>query len=311
MKTETRSFYEAAVVRALARVVGSLDAALNLRALAREAALSPFHFHRIFRGMVGETPLELHRRLRLERAAAHLLTTDASITRLAFDAGYETHEAFTRAFRQAYGTSPTDLRQHAHERPAELRSPQTFLAARCGVHFGDGVDAFVVPPSTPEVTMNVSIEDMPSIRVAAVRHVGAYNRIVEAFRRLGAITAAAGLMREDAMMLAIYHDDPEATPVEQLLSDACISVGEGVALPEGVFEQRLTAGLYARATHLGPYRRLGDTWSRLMGEWLPRSGRRVGSGWSYEVYRNNPQDTPQDDLRTDLYLPLTETADQT
>jgi AraC family transcriptional regulator len=311
VKTETRSFYEAAVVRALGRVMGSLDATLNLRALAREAALSPFHFHRIFRGIVGETPLELHRRLRLERAAAHLVTTDASITRLAFDAGYETHEAFTRAFRQAYGTSPSDLRQRAHGRPAGLRPLQTFLSARCGVHFGDSADAFVTPPSTQEVTMNVTIEDMPAIRVAAVRHVGAYNRIVEAFQRLGAIAAPAGLQRDDAMMLAIYHDDPETTPVEQWLSDACLSVGEGVALPEGVFEQRLTPGLYARTTHLGPYRRLGDTWSRLMGEWLPRSGQRVGSGWSYEVYRNNPQDTPQDDLRTDLYLPLAEAADPT
>jgi AraC family transcriptional regulator len=110
-------------------------------------------------------------------------------------------------------------------------------------------------------------------------------------------------------MLAIYHDDPETTPVEQLLSDACISVAEGAALPEGVFEHRLTAGPYARATHLGPYRRLGDTWSRLMGEWLPRSGRRVGSGCSYEVYRNNPGDTAQEDLRTDLYLPLADAGE--
>jgi AraC family transcriptional regulator len=309
VKTETRSFYEAAVIRTLARVVSSLDAALDLRALAREAALSPFHFHRIFRGMVGETPLELHRRLRLERAAAHLLTTDASVTRLAFDAGYETHEAFTRAFRQAYGTSPSDFRHRAGERPAGLRPPQTFLAARCGVHFGDGADAFVSPPSTPEAVMDVTIEDMPAVRGAAVRHVGAYNRIAEAFHRLGAFAAPAGLLRDGTMMLAIYHDDPETTPVEQLLSDACISVAEGIALPEGVFELRLAAGPYARATHLGPYRRLGDTWSRLMGEWLPRSGRRVGSGSSYEVYRNNPQDTAQEDLRTDLYLPLADASE--
>ncbi len=69
MKTDTRTFYEAAVERAALRITGGLDEALDLEALAKEAALSPFHFHRIFKGMLGETPLEMHRRLRLERAA--------------------------------------------------------------------------------------------------------------------------------------------------------------------------------------------------------------------------------------------------
>jgi len=74
VKTETRSFYEAAVERTVRRISRMLDEALNLDSLAREAALSPFHFHRIFRGMLGETPLEMHRRLRLERAASQLLS---------------------------------------------------------------------------------------------------------------------------------------------------------------------------------------------------------------------------------------------
>ena len=63
MKPETRSFYELAVQRAIERVVSDLDQTLDLQGLARAAALSPFHFHRVFRGLVGETPLELLRRL--------------------------------------------------------------------------------------------------------------------------------------------------------------------------------------------------------------------------------------------------------
>lgn len=69
MKSETRSFYHQAVRRTVERIIAGLDEALDLELLARAAALSPFHFHRVFRGMIGETPLELHRRLRLERAA--------------------------------------------------------------------------------------------------------------------------------------------------------------------------------------------------------------------------------------------------
>ena len=68
-------------------MVADLDAALDLQALARGAALSPFHFHRIFRGMVGETPVELHRRLRMERAACRLLQEETEVTAVAFSSG--------------------------------------------------------------------------------------------------------------------------------------------------------------------------------------------------------------------------------
>src|SRR5436305_12360493 len=122
MKSETRSFYTQAVQRAIEHVATHLDDAIELDTLSRLALLSPFHFHRVFRGMVGETPLELVRRLRLERAAWRLLHSDAPVTAVAFDAGYETHEAFTRAFRASYADSPSGFRRRTGMR-IELAAP--------------------------------------------------------------------------------------------------------------------------------------------------------------------------------------------
>ncbi|MCY0990928.1 AraC family transcriptional regulator [Nannocystis sp. ILAH1] len=307
MKAETQSFYEAAVLRTVVQISQTLDQALDLSALARGAALSTFHFHRVFRGMVGETPLEMHRRLRLERAARALLTSDAGVTAIAFDAGYETHEAFTRAFRQAYGASPSAFRHGVTDpKTGCVRPPQAELAAPSGVHYcDDPTRALTVHIATKESIMNVDIETKPALRVATVTHVGPYNRISEAFARLGALAGPAGLFATPAAaMVAIYYDDPEVTPPEQLRSDAGLVVPEGLDLPAGLGEQRLPAGRYARTTHIGPYTQLGDAWSRLMGEWLPRSGQRVGQGHSYEVYRNNPTNAPPEQLHTELYLPL-------
>lgn len=307
MKTETQSFYQTAVERTVGRITETLDEALDLAALARAAALSPFHFHRVFRGMVGETPLEMHRRLRLERAATRLLESEDGVTTIAFEAGYETHEAFTRSFHQAYGTSPSAFRQGAAPRgPGCARPAQVELAAPSGIHFcrektKDQTIQFVAGESI----MNITIENMPELRVATVHHVGPYQRISEAFNRLGQIAGPAGLLQfPDVSMLAIYYDDPETTPTDQLQSDAGVTVPEGVNLPDELAEKRLPAGRYARTTHVGPYTQLGDTWARFMGEWLPKSGHRVGPGSSYELYRNTPMNAAPNDLRTDLYLSI-------
>jgi len=307
MKQETQSFYEAAVGRAAERVAADLDRALDLQALAREAALSPLHFHRIFRGMLGETPLELHRRLRLERAASALASSEAPITDIAFSAGYETHESFTRAFREHYACSPTEFRRARHEGPTSCgRPPQIELAARSGIHF-DAARAAVIPVRFEQegANMDVTIKEMPELRVATVSHRGPYNRISEAFARLGQLAASARLFGPESAMLAIYHDDPETTPEPELRSDAAIVVSRDAKIPADMGELRLPAGRYACTTHVGPYERLGDAWARLMGEWLPKSGHRIADGMSYEIYRNTPMDVPRSELRTELYVPLT------
>jgi AraC family transcriptional regulator len=298
MKPTTHSFYSDAVQRVIAHISSHLDEALALETLAEQACLSPFHFHRVFRGMVGETPVELGRRLRLERAAWRLLHTESPVTTVAFDAGYETHEAFSRAFRASYADSPSAFRRRAHARIE--------LAAANGVHFREdgGIQAFI-PRDSGGRTMQVEIRTFPALRTGTVRHVGPYMQISEAFARLGELAAPARLFEQpDAMMVALFHDDPDTTPADQLRSDAAIVVSKDVALPEGLTEQWIPDGEYASTLHVGPYEQLGDTWARFMGEWLPASGRRLGPGVSYEVYHNTPQDTPKAQLRTEIRIPL-------
>jgi AraC family transcriptional regulator len=305
VKPDTRSFYEVAVRKVAEAVAADLDRALDLDELARTAAMSPFHFHRVFRGMIGETPLSLQRRLRLERAASALLETDEPVTTVAFSAGYETHESFTRAFRFAYDAAPSEFRRRRERTCAGPPLPRVTLAARSGLHYDAGrVDASRLHIIRGEVPMNVTIKDMPEYRVATVRHVGPYMQISQAFARLGDIAGPAGLIGRDTIMLAMYHDDPETTPPQDLRSDAALTVADDARLPEGLSDMHLPAGRYAMTTHVGPYEQLGDVWARFMGEWLPASGERLADSPSYEIYRNTPADTSADRLVTELYLPL-------
>ena len=303
MKTRTVSHYETVVLRAITCIQRELDVALDLGTLAKDAALSPLHFHRIFRGMVGETPLELHRRLRLERSAHALATSETPVVRLAFEAGYETHESFTRAFGACYGLAPSVFRQRASEaREACTRPPVVELRSSSGIHF----TRHEPPVFSREATnMKVDHEELPELRIAALRHIGPYQLISEAFARLGAIAGPAKLfLTPGTMMIALYHDDPEATPASELRSDAGLTLAEDVPLPSGTSEMRVPAGRHARTTHVGPYATISDTWIRFMGGWLPASGEELREGPSFEIYRNTPMDTPAEKLVTDIYLPV-------
>jgi len=298
MKPATRSFYEDALQRVIERILTNLDESPQLGDLAAAAGLSPFHFHRIFRGMVGETPLEFSRRLRMERAAWRLAHTSAAVTDIAFDAGYETHEAFTRAFRLIYNTSPSGFRDKTR--------PRIEIATGCGVHYrADGSSAAFVPRDTGGQNMEVAIKDMPAMRVATVPHVGPYNQINDAFGKLGAIAGPAGLFRRpEAAMVGIYYDDPQTTPSDELRSEAGLRVADDLVLPAGLETHRLAAGRYACTLHVGPYEQLGDVWARFLGEWLPKSGHHIRPGASFELYLNDPTQVATPELRTEIYQPI-------
>lgn len=299
MRPGTRDSYLESIQRVITHVTTHLDDALDLEMLAADACLSPYHFHRVFRGMVGETPMEFVRRLRLERAAWRLATTTVPVTTVAFDAGYEAHEAFTRAFRQHFGASPSEFRAtpRAHHH----------LAASCGVHFDPrGHVPRFVPRSTGGSAMHVDIETHPARRLATVRHLGPYNQIGRAFGELGQRLGPAmgALAMHGAAMIALYHDDPDSVAPADLRADAAMVVPDEFELPLGVTEQRLPAGRYASTLHVGPYEQLGDVWQRFMGEWLPASGERVASSPAVETYLNNPETTPKEQWRTLLSIPL-------
>src|SRR5262249_53835150 len=159
-----------------------LEEELGLDRLARVAHFSPFHFHRLFRALVGEAVSEYVRRLRLEAAAVLLKTTGPPVTQVAFDAGYTTHEAFTRAFRQMFGVSPSQYRAGRGAR-SPSREESTMTATT----------------SPPEVR----VRTLPPRRVAFVRHVGPYNEVGPTFGRFMAWAGPRGLLGPATQVLGV------------------------------------------------------------------------------------------------------------
>jgi AraC family transcriptional regulator len=249
--------------------------------------------------MVGESVKTHIRRLRFEHAVHRLKFGTQPITYIAFEAGYETHEAFTRAFRAMFAQSPSRFRVIHRVLPV---SP-----APSGVHYlpdGRLNDFERVETGGPPVDVHVTrIEPM---RVAFVRHVGPYAEVGATWDKLMAWAGAKGLLGPKMTTLGLLHDDPDVTPPDKVRYDACLVIDDSVE-PEGELGvQTIRGGEYAVTTHRGPYEQLSDAYARLCGEWLPTGGRELRSAPGFEIYRNSPQTAVPEDLLTDIHLPLQE-----
>lgn len=297
MKETTLSYYKERMLRVLVHVQQNLDDELSLDDLARIACFSPYHFHRIFRGMLGESVKEHIRRLRLERAATRLKHGDAPVVQIAFEAGYETHESFTRAFKAMCGLSPVQFR-NSNGSYSRQSGPSK-------VHYQEGgiLEDFK-PLSEGGEKMEVKIMNLDAMRVAFVRHVGPYNECGSAWEKLCAHLGQQGLLGGDLKFIGLCHDDPEVTPADKIRYDACVTVDESYQ-PEGeIGVQSIAGGEYAMVTHFGPYDKFNETYAQLCGQWMPRSGREMRSAPCLEIYLNDPESTEPEDLLTDIYAPL-------
>lgn len=283
--------------RALVLLEKRLDEPVSLQELAQEAHFSPYHFHRIFTGMVGESVESYRRRLRMERAALRLVFTQMTVTEIGLDAGYDSSEAFSRAFRKGFGLSPREYRKQERSRRVDPGDDGTVAQPR----------TILFPKPLPKGgnTMQVEIKTLPKMKVAFVRHIGPYNGCGEAWGKLCSWAGPKGLIRPDTLFLGHCHDDPDVTEPEKIRYDACLTVENGVAAEGEIGVQELGGGEYAVAVHKGPYENLKDTYAYMCGVWAPKSGKEIGSMPSIEIYRNDPEKTPPEELLTDVYVPLT------
>ena len=108
--TQTQHHHQARVDKVKRYIQTHLDEPLNRELLAAVADFSVPHFHRIFSDCMGESIFSYVRRLRLERAGRKLRVGAVNITEVALAAGYESHAAFGKAFKQQFGLSPSEFR---------------------------------------------------------------------------------------------------------------------------------------------------------------------------------------------------------
>jgi AraC family transcriptional regulator len=263
--------------RAASLLSGRLDDPPSLAELASAAAVSPYHFHRIWRALTHETVGQTILRLRMQASQELLLVKDTNVTGTATALGFGTPQSFARAFRRYTGLTPT-----------EHRRSQPSVAER------DTRD------------MKVSIDRRGEIVVVALRREGKpYTNLNATFGQVWSWAEATDRLKDLYGIYGVPLDDPASVPTDRLRYDACLALGVSRA-PEPFQVLRLPAGEYARLRHPGSYDGLEAATQIIVGEWLLSSGREPADFPVLHNFLNDPDHTPVDELTTDILLPLKE-----
>ncbi len=263
--------------RRIHRVVNYIDAnlagALSLGELAAVACMSPFHFQRVFSRLVGQSPADTVRRLRLTRATSEIRVSGMSVTQAALTAGYGSSQAFARACRREFGHSPTELRAM------------------------DGAPPVAGPPLSA-----FSVVERPAMEMDALMFEGPRQQADE----LAVAAQVYSHLLGDNQSLSVYFDDPMAAGDGGFRCAFCFRPERRDRLPARLPLQRLpiAGGAYACIAQHGLLFDLAPHWQRFLHHTLPDRGWIVRPGPILRLLVSDRAITPPSQRLCYLWVPV-------
>lgn len=297
LPTAARAAHVARINRVLDHIDAHLGETLDLATLAEVAHFSPWHFHRIFLALTGETLANCIRRRRLEGAATRLLLNpQQTALSVALELGFASAEVFSRAFKSHFGVTPTGWRRGAWKDWMEARELQwrKIHQAERKTHqalvqgFREDAQRWPVGPvslSLTGISMPIEIKTLPPFHLAYLRYTGPYGHpeVTRTWERLASWCASQGLMSPRRKMLGIAQDNPAITRPALCRYDACVEVPADFRAHGEIGVQVLAARRYACTRFIGTAADVPAAWARLVKS-LPLRGWKADSAPAVEFY---------------------------
>ncbi len=247
---------------------------LTLEELSSVAGFSKYHFHRIFKSIIGETLNDYIRRVRLSSTTIKL-KTNQKITQIALNSGYETNASFSKAFKKHFGITPKEFSKNA-----KIKKGNDVLE--------------------PEI---VEIQD---IELLYVRATGEYRHSVDAsWNKIIEFISKHNLFEKVKARYGIAHDNPKVIESDKIRYDACIETDNvEIKLDGDISSKIISGGKYAKFLHLGSYERL-DAAHDAISDWIIDSEVELRDTLVFHNYLDlNPSEIKPESLRTEIYVPI-------
>lgn len=278
--------YHKCVNKVLHYINTHLEEELDVAKLAEISNFSPFHFHRIMRAFLNESLKAYIIRLRLEKAALLIQSTNLSMKDIAYKLGYDVPSSFNKAFKKQFGVSPTNYKV----KYTELNS----------------INYLIFTKMESKLKLQPKIKALKSKKVIYVNSIGAYDGegTEEAWESVCKFAEKQRLFGRDTEFIGISHDDPHITDATKLRYDACLAVSKDISPQGRIGVKTIEGGKYAMFLHKGPYSGFQELYDYIYGVWLPASNYELRNLPCFEKYLNSPDKTKPENLKTEVYIPI-------
>lgn len=284
MKVETKNEYNKAINQSVDYINGHLNESIDLKIIAGVANISEFHFHRIFKAYIGESVGTYISRLRLENAAQKLQITDFTLTEIAEKTGYQSQYSLSKAFKKHFGVTPS-----------AFKNIQTYFSSQISKTKHEPLELH------PNI---IHIENKHLVYIRIIAKYGSELDYRTAWKKLWQYAKQKKIVNKKNEFIGLSFDDPNITKHEQCRFYACISTDIPIK-PEAEFGVRtIENGKFAVFTHKGAYSGLNRLYQSIYLDWLPNTNKKLRHSIPFEKYLNNPDKVKEDDLLTEIYIPI-------
>ncbi len=288
---------------------------LSLDLISRIALFSPFHFHRFFTLITGETPASFIQRIRIEKAAQKLkVEDDKPISEIAFSCGFTSISHFSRTFRKYFGMTAKEFRntgKAVFTKDGLQFSKNGQLISKINQHnqeirmqfYSDNLNQF---NHSNYIIMDTKIEirEMPEFNVVYCRHTGQFNQIGKVFEKLMKWAGPRGLLNfPQTKTITVYHDDPSITDMEKVRQSACITIEKDVKVDGEIGKMKIKGGKYCVGRFEIDETGFEKAWNTMC-LWFADNGFQPGEGNPYELYYNSTEDDAKRKFVLDICIPV-------
>ncbi|MDR2951117.1 MAG: AraC family transcriptional regulator [Prevotella sp.] len=309
-KEKSQQEYISRINRVMDYIETNIDQQLDLNTIAQIANFSPFHFHRIFTFLIGETPIDFIQRIRIEKAAMLIWNDQSlSVTEIAYICGFSSVSLFSRTFRKYFGIT---AREFSRTEKAVF-SKDGLLFSKNGQLLSKNVKSRLELDSEfCNVEINkliimktrIEVKEMPDMNVIYCRHIGAFDQIYKAYEKVIKWAIPRNLYDpEKTKTISVTHDDPSITDLGKVRQSACILIEGDVKVEGEIGKMIIPGGKYAVGHFELNNHEFQQAWNTMC-LWFTESGYQQGEGNTYELYHNYYELHPEKKHIVDICIPV-------
>lgn len=296
--------YKKRIVKTIQYIEHHLDTELSLEKVAEVGAYSPFHFHRVFKLITGETLQNYVIRKRIEKTALYLAVRKSmDIKEIYLELGFTNHSVFNKTFKKYYGKSPSDFRRSVPENFHKILQIES-KKGQIDTVFHQYICNVENLLKWTAMNLKIKVTNFEEMHLASVMSLGVEN-VESSYNVLINWATQKHLFPHDHVkMISVYHDSFKTTSPDKVRIHACMLLKDKLEGQDGeVFPETIEAGRFIVGSGEVGLNDFEQCWVSLF-LWMNENHYTTRKAFPFEIYHSNFKEHPEGKMLVDFCIPI-------